>query len=158
MSEVIVNKFFNPSTIVPMVPLPQGELAEGQEKVAWAITQGRLYRVLLKCVDDVVESVIFGIYLNDIEAVIVILIILCHPQLRCFLYFLYLVPVDKLKSFCKGGVFSRFDLDENHRIALFCYEVYLTETAVIAAGDYLIFIFAKVFRRFCFAEGTFKSW
>ena len=35
MSEVIVNKFFNPSTIVPMVPLPQGELAEGQEKLTW---------------------------------------------------------------------------------------------------------------------------
>ena len=31
----------NPSTIVPMVPLPQGELTEGQERVAWAIRQGR---------------------------------------------------------------------------------------------------------------------
>ena len=31
------------STILRMVPLPQGELTEGQEKVAWAITKGRQY-------------------------------------------------------------------------------------------------------------------
>jgi len=29
-----------------VVPLPQGELTEGQERVAWAIRQGRLYRPL----------------------------------------------------------------------------------------------------------------
>ena len=33
----------NPST-ADAVPLLQGELTEGQEKVAWAIRQGRLIR------------------------------------------------------------------------------------------------------------------
>jgi len=32
-----------------VVPLPQGELTEGQERVAWAIRQGRLYRTLRNC-------------------------------------------------------------------------------------------------------------